>query len=331
MNNKCDLSVIIPVYNAEKIIYKTVHRLKRQTINNYEIILIENGSTDKSWEICEKLASQDHRVVCKKLNTPGTSLARKEGIKIANGEFICFCDQDDRFVDRNSLKNMVSEIRSAGTDIIQFGCYKGIKGIPLKRCEVAKKKRLISIEHSIPLELFGVFVWQDNPIVNTAVWSKLYKSSLLKSVADQIDKRLIYSEDMFLNIKAIMSGRLKSIAISPNCFYIWSLGGISSSSNSSIKLIEEYCSFRPEIISQLSVENPRLVESIYCDTAYSFRACINQRNDIGATNLITLQKAWNSDLFINMREYFLDNSIDDPFLVGLARCRSFEHAVTYIQ
>lgn len=89
------ISIIVPVYNLENYIEKTVSQLTNQTYKNLEIILVDDGSRDNSLEICNTLAKNDSRIVVIHQENSGVSAARNTGIKHASGEYIGFCDGDD--------------------------------------------------------------------------------------------------------------------------------------------------------------------------------------------------------------------------------------------
>ena len=85
------LSVIIPVYNVQNTIYKSLESICKQTYKNLEIILIDDGSTDCSGSICRELANQDSRIIFIEKNNGGVSSARNKGLECATGEYITFC------------------------------------------------------------------------------------------------------------------------------------------------------------------------------------------------------------------------------------------------
>ena len=89
------ISIIVPVYNLDKYIEDTVTTLTAQTYKNLEIILVDDGSTDNSQEICQRLAEKDNRIVVVHQKNSGVSSARNTGIKHATGEYMSFCDGDD--------------------------------------------------------------------------------------------------------------------------------------------------------------------------------------------------------------------------------------------
>lgn len=95
MVNDVLVSVIIPVYNVEKYIDKCINSVLNQSYRNIEIILIDDGSTDSSGEICEEYAQKDNRIIVIHKQNEGVSTARNTGMSIAKGDYICFSDADD--------------------------------------------------------------------------------------------------------------------------------------------------------------------------------------------------------------------------------------------
>lgn len=89
------ISIIVPVYNVEKYLQKCVYTIINQTYKNIEIILVDDGSTDSSSSICDKLKSVDSRIIVVHEKNGGLSDARNVGIKISKGEYYSFVDSDD--------------------------------------------------------------------------------------------------------------------------------------------------------------------------------------------------------------------------------------------
>ena len=94
-NTNPQISVIVPVYNAEKYLRRCVDSILAQTFTNFELLLIDDGSKDKSGEICDEYARKDNRVKVFHKENGGVSSARNVGLDNAQGEWICFCDADD--------------------------------------------------------------------------------------------------------------------------------------------------------------------------------------------------------------------------------------------
>lgn len=89
------ISVVVPIYNAEKYISKCVNSIIEQTYADFEILLINDGSTDKSLDLVESLSKQDDRIKVINQSNKGVTKARSKGVRIAKGEWICFVDSDD--------------------------------------------------------------------------------------------------------------------------------------------------------------------------------------------------------------------------------------------
>ncbi len=89
------ISVIMPIYNVEKYLERSVNSIRNQTWTNLEIILVDDGSTDASGKMCDEFATQDSRILVVHKPNGGSSSARNVGITVAKGEYIGFCDSDD--------------------------------------------------------------------------------------------------------------------------------------------------------------------------------------------------------------------------------------------
>lgn len=99
------ISVIIPVYNAEKYIERCVKSIQNQTYTHFELILVNDGSTDNSLNLCEILASNDERIVVVNRDNGGASAARNTGLAHIRGNYVIFADSDD-YVSPSYLENL---------------------------------------------------------------------------------------------------------------------------------------------------------------------------------------------------------------------------------
>ena len=105
------VSIIIPVYNTAKYLRECINSVLNQTYSDIEVLLVDDGSTDGSSEICDEYAKQDGRVKCFHLENGGVSRARNVGLKAAEGEYICFLDSDDYYAESYvcSMRNLIEE------------------------------------------------------------------------------------------------------------------------------------------------------------------------------------------------------------------------------
>lgn len=110
------ISIIVPVFNVEKYLEKCLISLQKQTYQNIEIILIDDGSTDGSSEICKAFCGKDSRFQYIAQENSGVSKARNKGLDIAKGEYLAFCDSDD-WVDEDTYESLYNLLVSTSSDI----------------------------------------------------------------------------------------------------------------------------------------------------------------------------------------------------------------------
>ena len=120
------LSFIVPVYNVEQYLRKCVESLIKQDYSDYEIILVDDGSTDESSKICDEFASIDNRWIDDRYTirvihqaNGGLSAARNAGLKVAKGEYVCFVDSDDFWVE-NVLGGLMEQVEREELDVLRF-------------------------------------------------------------------------------------------------------------------------------------------------------------------------------------------------------------------
>lgn len=117
------ISVIVPVFNVEKYLEKSVRSLMMQSYKNIEIILVDDGSPDTSGELCDTLASEDDRIKVVHKTNGGVSSARNSGIEASEGEYLCFIDGDD-YVTDNYIQDMYDTLIKYNVDISTINQYK---------------------------------------------------------------------------------------------------------------------------------------------------------------------------------------------------------------
>lgn len=113
------ISVIIPVYKTEQYLNRCVQSVLRQTYQNLEIILVDDGSPDGSGQLCDRLAQEDSRIRVIHKENGGASSARNAGLDISTGEFVCFVDSDD-YVEKDYVSTLFRLIYDYGTDLAKI-------------------------------------------------------------------------------------------------------------------------------------------------------------------------------------------------------------------
>lgn len=122
MNSK--ISIIVPIYNVEKYLEQCIDSLLHQTYTDTEIILVDDGSKDKSSAICDKYAKIDNRIIVIHKNNEGLGYARNSGLEIATGKYVTFIDSDD-YADFNMIENLVTAANRNKADTV-IGGYKKV-------------------------------------------------------------------------------------------------------------------------------------------------------------------------------------------------------------
>lgn len=204
------ISIIIPVYNVERHLSACVDSVINQTLNEIEIILVNDGSTDNSSEICDEYALKDNRISVIHKKNGGLSDARNTGLKKARGEFICFLDSDD-WIDKNMLAEYYSAAYKDNADIVVSGIiieyvHEGYKIDKRLRSMVCKSSQIT--ESILECEEKGLF----NPVCN-----KLYKSSLLKAMDIYFEKNGMPAEDLLFNCEVFKS--VSTIVLIDKAYY----------------------------------------------------------------------------------------------------------------
>lgn len=161
------ISVIVPAYNAEKYLRRCIDSILAQTFTDFELLLIDDGSTDKSGEICDEYADKDARIRVFHKPNGGVSSARNVGLDNALGEYICFCDADD-WVDTHWLQGF---IEAYPNDLIVQGfCYKNPNQKNWEKCKINNecKKVLDALDYLHRVKNMGY------------LWCRCFKSSIIK-------------------------------------------------------------------------------------------------------------------------------------------------------
>lgn len=189
------VSIIVPIYNTGEYLEKCINSLVNQTLKEIEIILVDDGSTDNSYEIAQKFAENDERIILLRQENSGQSVARNKGLEIARGEYIGFVDSDD-WVDLNFYKSLYMYSINNNLDISVSGrnCYSKLY---IKEREINVKEEIITLEKN-NLELYlSEKLLNDHRL---SACNKIYRKRIIKE--NKIffeDIKIIGSEDALFN------------------------------------------------------------------------------------------------------------------------------------
>ena len=182
------VSVIVPVFNVEKYIVKCVDSIRNQTYKNIEIILIDDGSTDKSGQICDDYSKIDRRIVVFHNVNTGVSYSRNYGMNLSKGKYLLFVDADDS-VELSYVDKMVSAME-CGEEIDLVICrYKDVYDNYTKEIKIQKER----LNGNYADDLIELYALSCGPIV------KLYNSEIIKKESIQFPVNISFSEDRIFN------------------------------------------------------------------------------------------------------------------------------------
>ena len=197
------ISIIVPIYNVEDYVTKCIKSIMEQTYSNLEIFLVDDGSTDASGTICDQYAFIDSRITVVHTKNCGVTHARKEGLKLAKGQFIGFVDGDD-YIEKDYYKQLVNKMCSADYDFVQSGTIYEYEG----------KEFLIALQEDQSYDIEGKQIdmlcegllgkRQKVDLLANSLCVRLFKAEKIKECMYLLSDDLIYGEDMVCMCRYIM-------------------------------------------------------------------------------------------------------------------------------
>ena len=256
------ISIIIPMYNEEKNISNCIESIINQTYNNIEIILVNDGSTDNTKQICEKYSKKDKRIILINKINEGVSIARNIGIQKANGEYITFIDSDDT-LELDAYETCIKEMKKENADIVCFNYRRmNIETNFKKRYGIKEKK-----EYIFP-EILEDYLSNDQyNKIGEANWNKIFKYEIIKNIEF---RKIKIGEDFIFNYEAFKNA--KKIINIPEILYNYTINSnsVTSESFNKEKLLE-YIYSRKEILKDIKENYKQYYNNAFvalCDTYY---------------------------------------------------------------
>lgn len=217
------VSIIIPIYRSEAYIVQCMDSIARQTFHDYEVILVNDGSPDKSTEIITKFISENRLKNFQLVNkdNKGVSSARNAGLRLANGEWIAFIDSDD-WVEPNYLENMLASIAQNDSDL----CLCGYDAYEMAEQRFDPWSSYPQKVGKIPDDLAALTSFD-------YIWGRLYKKSILDAHKIFFNEKILYCEDNAFNFDYIRA--IKSFSCVDEVGYHYRRGHTSALSRSLVQ------------------------------------------------------------------------------------------------
>lgn len=215
---KCFVSVIVPIFNAEKYIEKGIENLLNQTTKEIEIILVDDGSTDNSGKICDQYGELQNVKVLHKKNG-GLCTARNAGLVHAEGKYISFMDADD-YMDLNAYEEIINVLKNNDIDILDFGWrYISDTGEKTENFHENPKNVLLDKEYIKTEILPPLLNLQEDrsKFVYDFAWNKIYKKEIIDEYQIEFDKKRRTWEDRIFIVEFLKYSR--NYYCMDQCFY----------------------------------------------------------------------------------------------------------------
>lgn len=261
--NKKLISIIIPVYNGEKHIKMCINNILKQTYSNIEIIVLNDGSNDKTKEILDNLNISDKRLKIVHKENTGVSDTRNLGINISQGEYIIFLDSDD-YLTENAIENMMKLINNKDFDMLIYG-FK-VKGSKNRFNDSKTLRKLYEIEYKKDDILKAVISTKDN--IFGYVWRALYSKDLLISNDIKFPKEIKISEDYMFFVNSINCS--ENIVIDCNEYYLYNINEQSMSIKYIPSLLNDMMFVNEWMFDNLLKEKPSLLVGYNCSVSNTY-------------------------------------------------------------
>lgn len=215
MKKNVKLSIVIPIYNAEKYLKKCIESIISNKDTEIEVILINDGSKDESNNICREYLFKDNRITYFNRENNGCSATRNFGIQKAKGEYVWFIDSDD-YIEKDSIEKILKILGEKKSELLIFGYFNVRNGKVLEK--IIPKKIDTKLEVYSQMEIFN------------SPWNKVYNLKLLKENNIFFPEDCHMGEDMAFNFKYLYF--CKKISIIEEGFYNYvATGGVTSNIN----------------------------------------------------------------------------------------------------
>jgi glycosyltransferase involved in cell wall biosynthesis len=226
------VSVIVPVYNGEKSIKRCAGSILNQDYPEVELILVDDGSRDRSWEIIQSIAAADHRVKAIHQENGGVSSARNRALAEASGTYVQFADVDD-WLPMDATKMLVREMEAQSAELVVGDFYRVVDGN-------VSEKGSIEMGGALTLQQYAnAMMLSPADLYYGVLWNKLYRRDIIEQYSIRMDENISYSEDMIFNLEYLL--HVKSVAIlkAPVYYYQYTKGSLVDQSlnlSSTIKM-----------------------------------------------------------------------------------------------
>ena len=252
------VTIIVPVYNAEKTISRCIESILQQEYTNFELLLMDDGSKDDSGNICDSYAQNDERIRVIHKENSGVSDTRNLALDIAQGKYLQFLDADD-WITPNATRTFVEAAEGANADMVISNFYRVVEKRVSQKGSIDEEGLLTQEEYASHM--------MENPadFYYGVLWNKLYRREIIEKHHLRMNSDISWCEDFMFNLEYIRhANRFYAVQL-PLYYYVKTKGslvsqGMSISKTVKMKLMvfEYYNTFYKEVLSEEEYEQKRL-------------------------------------------------------------------------
>lgn len=243
------ISVIVPINNGEKFLCDCLNSIINQTYRNLEILLIDDGSTDKTNKICSKFCNIDKRIIYLYKEKQGVAIARNLGLKYAQGDYIAFVDSDD-IIHYKYFEYLYEAINNGPYNIAMtlYKNYTSLSGLNNTEYNINYHTKSLSQEDFINKLFLSMKVGEIESLPLGVVWGKLYRKKFLENI---LFKNLYISSDIEFSSRSCWS--TGDLIVIPERMYYWRIhdNSLSHKNDNSTKKLESELDLWLNIISNI--------------------------------------------------------------------------------
>lgn len=230
------VSVVVPVYKVEKYIHRCVDSILNQTLENIEIILVDDGSPDSCPTICDEYATKDIRVTVIHKKNGGLASARNAGMAVMSGEYLFFVDSDD-WLETDGLQSLYEKAVETGVDFVKYRAIRSFwpgkkEHVPCMVEPVRELEEGLYDKQRIIKEIYPRLFATDQLTMGAVVgaWGALYKTELLQDHRIRFDEKVKYSEDVIFSARVVIAAQSFYFVNTPGVYhYFYNSASISKS------------------------------------------------------------------------------------------------------
>lgn len=200
MGSNAKVSVIVPIYNVAKYLEKCISSIIGQTYDKLQIILVDDGSTDKSAQICDQYAEKDSRITVIHKKNEGLVRARKSGLAAATGEYICYVDGDD-WIEADMIENLHMNMAKHEVELVASNHYCDMAGYA-QRVSCKLEAGVYKTKDIIPTMLYAEEFYQFG--ISQFIWAKLFRKDILWDIQMLVDDEINCGEDVAVTYPYIL-------------------------------------------------------------------------------------------------------------------------------